>query len=85
MPMRCYGDKPSWFRKVSPSGAVPVANIDGRVISESNVIMQVLRVCMRGVSARMCVSKYFGVCVLQKWWHTIRYSGGVLCAVKKCD
>ncbi|CAN0496234.1 unnamed protein product, partial [Laminaria digitata] len=39
--MRCYGDKPSWFRQVSPSGAVPVANIDGRIISESNVIMQV--------------------------------------------
>lgn len=39
--MRCYGDKPLWFSEVSPSGAVPVAEIDGRVISESNVIMQV--------------------------------------------
>ncbi|CAM9311077.1 unnamed protein product, partial [Ectocarpus sp. 8 AP-2014] len=42
VPMRCYGDKPLWFSKVSPSGAVPVAEIDGRIISESNVIMQVL-------------------------------------------
>ncbi|CAM9246881.1 unnamed protein product [Ascophyllum nodosum] len=42
VPMRCYGDKPSWFRQISPSGAVPVAQIDGRIISESNVIMQVL-------------------------------------------
>ncbi|CAN0158888.1 unnamed protein product [Pylaiella littoralis] len=42
VPMRCYGNKPSWFSEVSPSGAVPVANIDGRIISESNVIMQVL-------------------------------------------
>ncbi|CAN0288542.1 unnamed protein product, partial [Ectocarpus sp. 4 AP-2014] len=42
VPMRCYGDKPLWFSQVSPSGAVPVAEIDGRIISESNVIMQVL-------------------------------------------
>ncbi|CAM9497065.1 unnamed protein product [Ectocarpus sp. 12 AP-2014] len=42
VPMRCYGDKPRWFSEVSPSGAVPVAEIDGRIISESNVIMQVL-------------------------------------------
>lgn len=41
--MRCYGDKPLWFSEVSPSGAVPVAEIDGRIISESNVIMQVQR------------------------------------------
>lgn len=40
--MRCYGDKPDWFMRMQPSGGIPVAKIDGRVITESNDIMQVL-------------------------------------------
>jgi glutathione S-transferase len=39
--MRCYGDKPEWFMRMQPSGGIPVAKIDGRVITESNDIMQV--------------------------------------------
>ena len=40
--MRCYGDKPDWFMRMQPSGGIPVAKIDGRVITESNDIMQTL-------------------------------------------
>uniref|UniRef100_A0A6U2EXV2 GST N-terminal domain-containing protein n=1 Tax=Hemiselmis andersenii TaxID=464988 RepID=A0A6U2EXV2_HEMAN len=40
--MRCYGDKPDWFMRMQPSGGIPVAKIDGRVITESNDIMQAL-------------------------------------------
>jgi glutaredoxin len=29
--MNCYGDKPDWFRKLNPSGGIPVASIDGQV------------------------------------------------------
>ena len=31
--MNCYGDKPGWFWAMQPSGGIPVAQIDGRVIS----------------------------------------------------
>jgi glutathione S-transferase len=37
--MSSYGVKPPAFRAISPSGAIPVARIDGRIISESNDIM----------------------------------------------
>lgn len=37
--MRCYGDKPSSFTRIQPSGAIPVAEIDGRIYGQSNDIM----------------------------------------------
>mmetsp|Transcript_28528 Transcript_28528/g.37323 ORF Transcript_28528/g.37323 Transcript_28528/m.37323 type:complete len:522 (-) Transcript_28528:303-1868(-) len=42
VPLRCYGDKPQWFRQLNPSGMLPVAEIDGKLITESNDIMQAL-------------------------------------------
>ena len=42
VPMRCYGDKPQSFYQLSPSGGIPVAIIKGRVISESDDIMNAL-------------------------------------------
>lgn len=41
-PLSCYGDKTPEFFQVSPSGSLPVARINGRIVSESNVIMNVL-------------------------------------------
>ena len=41
-PLSCYGDKSSEFFRVSPSGQMPVAKINGRVVSESNAIMRIL-------------------------------------------
>ena len=40
----CYylGDKPQSFYQLSPSGGIPVAIIKGRVISESDDIMNAL-------------------------------------------
>ncbi|KAI3436264.1 hypothetical protein D9Q98_002317 [Chlorella vulgaris] len=40
--MRCYGDKPPEFMRKVPSGLLPVLEIDGRMITESAVIQQVL-------------------------------------------
>lgn len=37
--MRCYGDKPRDFMRIQPSGAVPVAMIDGAIYNQSNDIM----------------------------------------------
>lgn len=41
-PLRCYGEKTRQHLAVNPSGMLPVAIIKGRVISESNLIMQEL-------------------------------------------
>lgn len=41
-PLSCYGDKSPEFFRVSPSGQLPVAEINGRLVSESNTIMSVL-------------------------------------------
>lgn len=41
-PLRCYGEKTKEHLRVSPSGMLPVAVINGKVIAESNVIMQEL-------------------------------------------
>lgn len=40
--MRCYGDKPKEFLAKVPSGLLPVLELDGRVITESAVIMNIL-------------------------------------------
>ncbi|KAL1499845.1 hypothetical protein AB1Y20_012529 [Prymnesium parvum] len=37
--MNCYGEKPGWFWAMQPSGGIPVARIDGKVITESNAIL----------------------------------------------
>lgn len=39
VPMSCYGDKPSSFLELSPSGNIPAAIIKGRVVLESKDIM----------------------------------------------
>jgi len=40
--MNCYGDKPDWFWKLNRSGGIPVASVDGRIITESNEIITAL-------------------------------------------
>ncbi|GLC43420.1 hypothetical protein PLESTB_001555600 [Pleodorina starrii] len=40
--MRCYGDKPPSFTAKVPSGLLPVIELDGRVVTESAVIMGLL-------------------------------------------
>ncbi|PNW88790.1 hypothetical protein CHLRE_01g044700v5 [Chlamydomonas reinhardtii] len=40
--MRCYGDKPASFMAKVPNGLLPVIELDGRVVTESAVIMNLL-------------------------------------------
>uniref|UniRef100_A0A7S3Z860 GST N-terminal domain-containing protein n=1 Tax=Lotharella globosa TaxID=91324 RepID=A0A7S3Z860_9EUKA len=42
VPMSSYGRKPEAFLRIQPSGGIPVAEIRGRVISESNDILSEL-------------------------------------------
>jgi len=40
--MRSYGPKPKWFTDKVPGGLLPVIELDGKVVTESLVIMQLL-------------------------------------------
>eukprot|EP01038_Epipyxis_sp_PR26KG_P004638 gene4638-6519_t len=39
IPLRCYGSKPRSFFQINPSGGLPVAEIKGSIMAESNDIM----------------------------------------------
>eukprot|EP01052_Picozoa_sp_SAG31_P013567 SAG31_NODE_818_length_11820_cov_22.864431_6_plen_93_part_00 len=38
--MFCYGEKEAWYKKIVPNGMLPALAIDGRIITESDVILQ---------------------------------------------
>jgi glutathione S-transferase len=38
--MFCYGTKEDWYKRIVPSGMLPAAEIDGRIITESDVILE---------------------------------------------
>lgn len=40
--MFCYGEKEHWFRQLVPSGMLPALELDGRLITESDVILAAL-------------------------------------------
>ena len=40
--MFCYGEKERWFTALVPSGMLPALELDGRLITESDVILQAL-------------------------------------------
>lgn len=42
VPMRSYGDKPREFMQKVPSGLLPAIEVNGRIITESQVIMELL-------------------------------------------
>jgi glutathione S-transferase len=40
--MFCYGEKEDWYKKKVPSGMLPALELNGRMITESDVILQEL-------------------------------------------
>ena len=40
--MFCYGQKEDWYKRIVPSGMLPAAEIDGRIVTESDVILEKL-------------------------------------------
>ena len=40
--MFCYGDKENWYKKIVPNGMLPALSIDGKIITESDVILESL-------------------------------------------
>jgi len=37
--MFCYGDKESWYKKKVPSGMLPAIELDGNIVTESDVVL----------------------------------------------
>jgi glutathione S-transferase len=37
--MFCYGEKEAWYKRKVPSGMLPALELDGRMITESDVIL----------------------------------------------
>jgi len=50
--MRSYGEKPSWFLDKVPGGLLPVIEVNGQMVTESLVIMQLLEANFDG--PKMC-------------------------------
>ena len=42
VPMRSYGDKPQSFTRKVPSGLLPAMEVNGQIITESSVIMELI-------------------------------------------
>ena len=40
--MFCYGEKEAWYKRKVPSGMLPALELDGRMITESDVILSEL-------------------------------------------
>ena len=40
--MFCYGEKEAWYKRICPSGMLPALKLDGRLITESDVILTAL-------------------------------------------
>lgn len=57
VPLRCYGEKPSSFLRLNPSGGLPVAIINGKVMSESNDIIFAIEEMFQGYKQLLPTNK----------------------------
>ena len=51
--MFCYGEKESWYRRLVPSGMLPALELDGRVITESDRLLEALEQAFGPLGAGM--------------------------------
>ena len=51
--MVCYGAKESWFQKLVPSGLLPALELDGRLITESDRILEALEAAFGPLGASL--------------------------------
>jgi len=51
--MFCYGEKESWYRRLVPSGMLPALELDGRVITESDRLLEALEKAFGPLGAGM--------------------------------
>ncbi|MFN9645868.1 MAG: glutathione S-transferase family protein [Cyanobacteriota bacterium] len=51
--MFCYGEKESWYRRLVPSGMLPALELDGRLITESDRLLEALEAAFGPLGAGM--------------------------------
>ncbi|MEB3318109.1 MAG: glutathione S-transferase [Cyanobacteriota bacterium] len=51
--MFCYGEKEDWYRRLVPSGMLPALELDGRVITESDRLLEALEAAFGPLGAGM--------------------------------
>jgi glutathione S-transferase len=51
--MFCYGEKEGWYRRLVPSGMLPALELDGRMITESDRILEALEGAFGPLGAAM--------------------------------
>ncbi|MFN7678040.1 MAG: glutathione S-transferase family protein [Cyanobacteriota bacterium] len=51
--MVCYGEKEAWYRRLVPSGMLPALELDGRLITESDRILEALEQAFGPLGASM--------------------------------
>jgi glutathione S-transferase len=51
--MFCYGQKEAWYKKIVPSGMLPALQIDGSIITESDVVLHSLEEAFGPLGAPM--------------------------------
>ena len=51
--MFCYGEKERWFKQLVPSGMLPALELDGRMITESDRILEALEIAFGPFGAAM--------------------------------
>jgi glutathione S-transferase len=85
VPMRSYGDKPREFLQKVPSGLLPALEVNGKVITESQVIMELLdelhpesegyKPMLPAKEDTAALSKYDALARLERelfsWWCTL--------------
>ena len=52
--MFCYGEKEAWYKRLVPSGMLPALELDGRLVTESDVILETLEAAFGPLGGRGC-------------------------------
>jgi glutathione S-transferase len=64
--MVCYGQKEAWYRRLVPSGMLPAVELDGRLITESDTILEALEEAFGPLGPRMADPKVWALRRLER-------------------
>ena len=79
--MFCYGEKEAWFKQRVPSGLLPALELDGRLITESDVILGELEAAFGPLGQGLSDPDVFSLRQLERrlfraWCQWLCYSEG---------
>jgi len=64
--MFCYGEKEAWYKKLVPSGMLPALELDGKIITESDTILQALEKAYGPLHASMTDKQVYALRKLER-------------------